>query len=83
MLPDHLSDLKAVDGLGFLSESKCYSIFFQPGGALHLFYLLLFPYNTDQLISNNLYKDTSLSGCVYPMINLVLDLSTHACHQKD
>ena len=57
---DHLSDLKAVDGLGFLSESNCCSIF------LDLFYnFQLFPYNTNHLISNNIYKDNRLSGCVY------------------
>ena len=85
--PDHLSDLKAVDGLYFLSESKCYSIFLHLGGeaarACHPFSLCSILYNTNQLISNNIYKDNRLSGCVYPMINFVLDLITHACHQKD
>ena len=77
-MPDHLSELKAVVGLDFLSESKCYSIF------LHLFYnFQLFPYNTNQFISNNIYMDNRLSGCVYLMINNVLDLSTLFYHQKD
>ena len=78
-----LIDLKAVDGLDFLSESKFYTIFLHPGGALHLFYLLLFPYKTNQLISNNIYKDNRLFGCVSTMINFVLDLSTQDCEQKD
>ena len=76
--PDHLSGLKAVDGLGFRSESKCYSIF------LHLFYnFQLFSYYTNQLISIKIYKDNRLSGCVYPMISFVLDLTTLFYHQKD
>ena len=75
-VPHHLSDLKDPDDSIFLSESKCYSIF------LHLFYKFqLILYNTNQLISNNIYKDNRFSGCVYPIF--VLDLSTHACHQKD
>ena len=67
-MPDHSSDSKAVDGLDFLSEFKRYSIF------LYLFYnFQLFPYNTNQLISINIYKDNRLFVCVYPMINFVLD----------
>ena len=53
---------------------------------MHPFHLCSILYNTNQLNSNNIYniyKDNHLSGCVYPMINFVLDLSTHACHQKD
>ena len=62
----------------FFSESKRYSII------LHLFYnFQLFLYNTNQLISNNIYKDNRHFVRVYPMINFVLDLSRHACHQKD
>ena len=62
----------------FLSESKWYSIF------LHLFYnFQLILYNTNQLISNKIYKDNHLSGCVYTMINFVFDLSTLFYHQKD
>ena len=92
-MPDHLSVLKPVDDLIFLSESKCYSIFLHPGGeaarALQPFQLVLcnlcsIRYNTNQLISNNIYKDNRFFVCVYPMANFVLDLSTHrdACHQK-
>ena len=77
--PDHLSDLKAVDDLDFLSESKCYSIFLHP----LMYHFQLVRCNTNQLISNNIYKDNRPSGCVCPMINFVLDLSTHACDQKD
>ena len=70
-MPDHLSDLKTFYGVAFLSKSKFYSIF------PNLVYIFqLFPYNTNQLISNNIYKDNRLSRCVYPMINFVLDLST-------
>ena len=49
--PDHLSDLKAVDGLYFLSESKCYSIFLHLGGeaarACQPFNLCSILYNTN------------------------------------
>ena len=75
--PDHLSDLKGLDDSIFLSESKCYKIF------LHHSIHHLILYNTNQLISNNIFKDNHLFVCVHPMINFVLDLSTHACHQKD
>ena len=81
--PDHLTDLKAVDDSSFLWESKCYSIFLHPGGTYHPFHLCSILYNTNPIISNNIYKENRLSGCVYPMINFVLDLSTNACHQKD
>ena len=77
--PDHLSDLRDLDDSIFLLESKCYSIFLHP----QMYHLCSILYNTNQLIPNNIYKDNRLSGCVYPMINFVLDLSTHACHQKD
>ena len=76
-MPDHLSDLKAVDGSDFLSDTKCYSIF------LHPFYLLLIIYNSDQLISNKIYKNNGLPGCVFHIINIVLGLSTLFHHQKD
>ena len=76
-VPDQLSDLKAVNDSIFLSESKCYSIF------LHHSIHHLILYNTNPLISNNIYKDNHHFVRVYPMINFVFDLSTHACHQKD
>ena len=76
-VPNHLSDLKAIDDSIFLSECKCYSIF------LHHSIHHLILYNTNSLISNNIYKDNHLSGCVYPIINFVLDLSKHTCYQKD
>ena len=82
-VPDHSSDLKNLDDSIFLSVSKCYSIFLHPGGACHPFHLCSILYNTNQIISNKIYKDNHLSGCVYPMIKFVLGLSTHACHQKD
>ena len=77
----HLSDLEGLDDSIFLPESKCYSIFLHSELACHPLCSIL--YNTNQLISNNFYKDNHLAGCVCPMINFVLDLSTHACHQKD
>ena len=80
-VPDHLSDLKAVDDSIFLSESKCYSIFLHPELACHP--LCSVRCNTNQLISNNIYKDNHHFVRVCPMINFVLDSSTHACHQKD
>ena len=81
-MPDHLSDLKDLDDSICLSETKSYSTFLHPGGACHPFHLCSILYNTNQLISNNMYKDNRLSGCAYPMINFVLDLSTHACHHR-
>ena len=92
--PDHLSDLKGLDDSIFLSESKCYNIFLHLGGLCHP--LCSVRCNTNQLISNNIYKDNMIQGQydtrtittlyvvrVCPMINFVLDSSTHACHQKD
>ena len=78
-MPNHLPDLGDLDDSIFLSESKCYSMFF------HLFYNFQFIlYNTNQLTSNNVYKDNRLSGCIFLMINFVLDLmSTLFYHQKD
>ena len=79
--PDHLSDLKGLDDSIFLSESKCYNIFLHLGGLCHP--LCSVRCNTNQLISNNIYKDNHHFVRVCPMINFVLDSSTHACHQKD
>ena len=86
-VPDHLSDIKSVAASIFLSEFKYYSIFLHPTGeaarTYHMFHLCSILYNTNQLISNIIYKDNHHFVHVYPMINFVLDLSTHACHQKD
>ena len=41
------------------------------------------PYNTNQLVSNNIYMDNRLFECVYPMVNFVLDLYTNVYRQKD
>ena len=58
---DHLSVLKAVDGSGFVSNTKHSNII------LHPFYnFQLNPYNTNQLISNNIYKGNRLLSVFIP-----------------
>ena len=68
-VPDHLSVLKDVDGLIFLSNTKHLNEFLHPGGYLSLVILN----NTNQILSNNIYNDNRVSGCVYPLVNFVLD----------
>ena len=74
---DHFSDLKADDDLDFLLNTKPLSIILHH--SVHRSNL----YNTNQLISLNIYKDNHFFVCIFPMVNFVLDLSAHACHQKD
>ena len=74
---DHLSVLKDLDELTFLSNTKHSNIFFP---LFYNFQLIL--YNTNQLIPNKIYKGNRLFVCVYPMVNFVLDLYTNVYRQK-
>ena len=76
-MPDHLSVLKAVGDLDFLLNTKYLRKY------LHHSITHSILYNTNQLVSNNIYRDNHHFVRVYPMINFVLDSSAHACYQKD
>ena len=74
---DHLSVLKAVDGLDLLLNTMCIN------DILTLFYFQLFLCDTKVKTSNNIDMGNRLVVCVYLMVNVLLDSSTHTYHQKD
>ena len=74
---DHSSVLKAVDGLDLLLNTMCIN------DILTLFYFQLIICDTKVKTSNNIDMGNRLVVCVYLMVNVLLDSSTHTYHQKD